>query len=172
MQAISHLRLFSWINSEEDFPCIVSLVTLETVIFVSRAWSPGKNTIVVSEVKYTSASCAFSESVAQWVLWGHDKHEVAVGVTQYTFSAVDDVDWVIMWNSCGKKGLYLSLFISLSHNLMLDFCFVFCFLTHFWMYFVDILLYKELLTFYYMRSISAESAQTLIGSIGLLRTNP
>ena len=27
------------------------------------------------------------ESVAQWVLWGQDEHEVAVGVTRYTFSA-------------------------------------------------------------------------------------
>ena len=52
----------------ENFPRMVSLVTLATVIFVSRIWSPAKNTIVVSEVKYTSASCAYSESVAQWVL--------------------------------------------------------------------------------------------------------
>ena len=29
----------------------VSLATLATVIFISRSWSPGKNTIVVSEVK-------------------------------------------------------------------------------------------------------------------------
>ena len=40
---------------------------LATVIFVSRIWSPGKNTIVVFEVKYSSASRAYSESVAQWV---------------------------------------------------------------------------------------------------------
>ena len=53
---------------EEDSPYMVSRVTLATVILVSRVWSPGKNTIVVLEVKYSSASCAYSESVAQWVL--------------------------------------------------------------------------------------------------------
>ena len=36
---------------EEDSPHMVSPVTLATVIFVSRVWSPGKNTIVVFEVK-------------------------------------------------------------------------------------------------------------------------
>ena len=72
---------------DEDSPCMVRLVTLATVIFLSRTWSPGMNTIVVLEVKYSSASCAYSESVAQWVLLGQDEHEVAVGVTQYTFSA-------------------------------------------------------------------------------------
>ena len=50
---------------EEDSPCMVSLATLATVIFVSRVWSPGKNTIVVLEVKYRSASRAYSESVVQ-----------------------------------------------------------------------------------------------------------
>ena len=52
---------------EEDSPCRVSLAMFETVIFVSRVWSPGKNTIVVLEVKYSSASCAYSESVVQLV---------------------------------------------------------------------------------------------------------
>ena len=52
---------------QEDSPHMVSLVTLTTVILVSRTWSPGKNTIVVSGVKYVSAFCAYSESVAQWV---------------------------------------------------------------------------------------------------------
>jgi len=46
--------------SEEDSPCMVSVVTLATLIFISRTWSPGKNTM---EVKCTSASCAYSESV-------------------------------------------------------------------------------------------------------------
>ena len=50
---------------EEDPPCMVSLNTLATVILLSRTWSPGKNIIVVAEVKYVSASCAYSESVAQ-----------------------------------------------------------------------------------------------------------
>ena len=50
---------------EENSPCIVSLATLATVIFISRVSSPGKNTIVVLEVKYSSAFCAYSESVAQ-----------------------------------------------------------------------------------------------------------
>ena len=50
---------------EEDSPCRVRPATLATVIFVSRVWSPGKNTIVVLEVKYSSASCAYSESVVQ-----------------------------------------------------------------------------------------------------------
>ena len=52
---------------KEDSPRMVSLVTLATVIFVSRTWSPGKNTIVVSELKYSSASCAYSESVEQLI---------------------------------------------------------------------------------------------------------
>ena len=52
---------------EEDSPHMVNLATLTTVIFISRTWSPGKNTIVVLEVKYSSASCAYSESVAQLV---------------------------------------------------------------------------------------------------------
>ena len=50
---------------EEDYPCMVSLVTLATVIFISRVWSPSKNTMVVLEVKYRSASCTYSESVVQ-----------------------------------------------------------------------------------------------------------
>ena len=73
---------------EEDSPHMVSLAFLATVMFLSRTWSPGKNTIVVLEVKYNSASCAYSESVVHLVeLCGQDEHEVAVGVTQYTFSA-------------------------------------------------------------------------------------
>ena len=73
---------------EEDSPHKVNLVTWATMILVSRVWSPGKNTIVVLEVKYSSASCAYSESVVQLVeLGGQDEHEVAVGATQYTFSA-------------------------------------------------------------------------------------
>ena len=51
----------------EDSPSMVSSVTLATVIVLSRTWSPGKNTIVVLEVKYLSNSCAYSESVPQWV---------------------------------------------------------------------------------------------------------
>ena len=74
---------------EEDSPRMVNLVTLATVMFVSRVWSPGKNTMVVLEVKYSSVSCAYAESVAQWVdLGGQDEHEVTLGLTQYTFSAV------------------------------------------------------------------------------------
>ena len=61
---------------------------LATQIFISRTWSPGKNTIVVLEVKYILVFCAYSESVEQWIeLGGHDEHEVAVDVIQYTFSA-------------------------------------------------------------------------------------
>ena len=52
---------------EEDSPRIVSLAILAIVISASRTWSTGKNTIVVLEVKYSSASCAYSESVVQWV---------------------------------------------------------------------------------------------------------
>ena len=40
------------ILSDKDFPCMVSLATLATVILLSRTWSLGKNTIVVLEVKY------------------------------------------------------------------------------------------------------------------------
>ena len=54
--------------AEEDSAYMVRPVTLATVIFISRMWSPGKNTIVVFEVKYSSACCAYSESVAQWLL--------------------------------------------------------------------------------------------------------
>ena len=82
------LRTIVAMLSDEDSPRMVSLATLTTVIFTSRTWSPGKNTIAVLEVKYSSASCAHSESVAQRLeLGGQDEHEVAVGVTQYTFSA-------------------------------------------------------------------------------------
>ena len=49
----------------EDTPYMVSLATLATVIFLSRTWSPGMNAIVVLEVKYSSTSCAYSESVVQ-----------------------------------------------------------------------------------------------------------
>ena len=73
----------------EDSPWMVSLATLATLISTSRLWLPGKNTIVVSEVKYTSGSCAYSESVVHFdELCGQNEHEVAVGVTQYTLSAV------------------------------------------------------------------------------------
>ena len=82
------LRTTVTMLSEEDSPRMVSLVTLAIVIFLSRVWSPDKNTIVVLEVKYSSTSCAYSESVVQLVeLSGQNEHEVAVGVTQYTFSA-------------------------------------------------------------------------------------
>ena len=104
---------------EEDSPRIVSPTLLATVMFLSRTCSPSKNTIVVLVVKYNSASCAYSESVVQLVeFWGQDKHEVAVGVTQYTFSAQqqgmlllssaaararNSIDWTIMcWNHCRK----------------------------------------------------------------------
>ena len=49
---------------EEDSLHIFSLLTLATVIFTSRKGSPGKNTILVFEVNYISASCADSKSVA------------------------------------------------------------------------------------------------------------
>ena len=75
--------------SEEDIPCMVSLAMLATVILVARTWSPGRNIIVVLEVKYSSAFRAYSASVVQLAeLGGQDEHEVAVGVTQCTFSAV------------------------------------------------------------------------------------
>ena len=62
------------ILSEEDTLHMISLDTLANLIFISRTRSPGKNTIVVLEVKYSLASCAYSESVAQWIeLWGHDE---------------------------------------------------------------------------------------------------
>ena len=62
--------------------------TFATVILVSVAWSPGKNTIVALEAKYCSASCAYPESMVQFAeMQGQDEHEVTVGVTQYTFSA-------------------------------------------------------------------------------------
>ena len=59
------LRTIVAVLSEEDSPHIVSLVTLATLIFASRAWWPGKNTIIVLEAKYSIASFAYSESVVQ-----------------------------------------------------------------------------------------------------------
>ena len=55
------------ILSEEASPIMVSLSILSIVIFVSSTWSPGKNTMVVSEVKYDSDSRAYSESVVQLI---------------------------------------------------------------------------------------------------------
>ena len=69
--------------SEEDSPLMVRLDILAIAISALRTWSPGNNTIVVLEVKYSLASCAYSESVVQLVeLSGQDEHKVAVGVTQ------------------------------------------------------------------------------------------
>ena len=48
---------------EEECPRMVNQDILATVIFASRTWSPGKNTIVVLELKYRSASFAYTESV-------------------------------------------------------------------------------------------------------------
>ena len=59
------LRTIVAMLPEEDSPRMVSLATLATVMVLSRTWSPGKNTIVVLEVKYISAFCAYSESVEQ-----------------------------------------------------------------------------------------------------------
>ena len=95
------LRTIVAIMSNGDSPCMVSPATLATVIFVSRTWSPVKNTMVVLEVKYSSVSCAYSESAAQWVLCGQDEHEVAVGVTQYTFSA-EQYERVLMSNAATR----------------------------------------------------------------------
>ena len=74
---------------EEDSPHMVSPATLATVIFAVRVWSPGKNTMVVLEVKYNSGSRVYSASVVQlFELRGQDEHEAStLGVTQYTFSA-------------------------------------------------------------------------------------
>ena len=76
------------VMSEEFSPHMVSLAMFATVMLVVRAWSPGTNIIVLLEVKYSSGSCVYSASVLQLAeLGGQDEHEVAVGVTQYTFSA-------------------------------------------------------------------------------------
>ena len=53
--------------SEEDSPSMVNLSTLATFIFLSRKWSHGRNTIVMLEVEYSSASCAYTDNVTQWV---------------------------------------------------------------------------------------------------------
>ena len=42
------LRTIVVMLSEEDSPYMVSLVTLATVIFISRVWSPGKDTIAAA----------------------------------------------------------------------------------------------------------------------------
>ena len=61
---------------------------LLSVMFLSRAWSPGKNSKVVFEVKYDTAFCAYSESVAHLIeSGGQDEHEEILGVTQYTLLA-------------------------------------------------------------------------------------
>lgn len=51
-------------EAEDDFPRMVNLPMPATVIFTSKVWSPGKNTIVVLEVKF-SVSYAYSERVVQ-----------------------------------------------------------------------------------------------------------
>ena len=90
------LRTTVAILSEENHPCMVRLDMLATLTFMLRTWSPGKNTIVVLEVKYSLASCAYSESVEQLIeLGGQDEHGVAVFVTQYTFS-VEQREGVLM----------------------------------------------------------------------------
>ena len=61
------LQTIVTLSPEEDSPRMVNLATLATVIFASRTWSPGKNTIVVSEMKYDLASCTYSVNEAQWV---------------------------------------------------------------------------------------------------------
>ena len=82
------LRTTVAVLAKEECPRIVSLDMLAALVFISRTWLPGKNTIVVLVVKYILVSRAYSESVEQWIeLGGQDEQEVAVGVTQYTFSA-------------------------------------------------------------------------------------
>ena len=44
-------------------PRMFNPVTLVTVTLLSRIWLPSKNTMVVLEVKYSLASCAYTESV-------------------------------------------------------------------------------------------------------------
>ena len=61
------LRTTVAILSEEDTLHMISLDTLANLIFISRTQSPSKNTIVVLEVKYSLDSCAYLESVAQWI---------------------------------------------------------------------------------------------------------
>ena len=57
---------------------------------------------MVLEVKYSSAFCAYSESVVQLAkLEGQDEHEVALDVTQYTFS-VEQQERVLM-NSAATR---------------------------------------------------------------------
>ena len=67
LKSTDPLRTTVAMLSEEEVPYMVSLATLATVIFLSRVWLPGKNTRVVLEVKNISASCAYPESVAQWI---------------------------------------------------------------------------------------------------------
>ena len=58
-------QLFLYCLRKTLHTCMVSLVTLATVTVLSRTWSLDKNTIVVADIKYISASCVYSESVAQ-----------------------------------------------------------------------------------------------------------
>ena len=53
LRPIEPLRTTVALLPEEDSPRMVNLATLATVTFVLRVWSPGKNTIVVLEVKYS-----------------------------------------------------------------------------------------------------------------------
>ena len=83
MKPTSPLQTTVAVLPEEFSPRMVSLAMFATVMLVARAWSPGKNIIVMLEVKYSSASCAYSASVLQLAELGEqDEHEVAVGVTQ------------------------------------------------------------------------------------------
>ena len=59
------LRTTVAILSEENTLHMISLDTLATLILITQ--SPGKNTIAVLEVKYNLDSCAYSDSVAQWI---------------------------------------------------------------------------------------------------------
>ena len=69
--------------SKENPPSIVSLDIMVTLTFMSRTWSPDKNSIVVLEIKYNSGSCAYSDSVEQLIeLEGQEEHEVPVAMEQ------------------------------------------------------------------------------------------
>ena len=63
---LSNKRITAYQSQEmEASPHMVNLDMFATVIFILRVWSPDKSTIVVLEVKYDLACCAYSESVAQ-----------------------------------------------------------------------------------------------------------
>ena len=62
---VESIQMILLICAGEELPMNVRLLIFLRVIFSCRMCSPGRKTIVVSEVKYCSVSATYSESVWQ-----------------------------------------------------------------------------------------------------------